>query len=68
MLLVKDMRKKEGGMMPTLEEIRQMEHMHEKMSYNQIDEFIIGGNNMCCQTHFEEGLLAQGITAIRTFK
>ncbi len=55
--------KKRRGMGSTPEEIRQMEHMHVKMSYNQIDELIFGGNNMCCQTHFEQELLSKGITA-----
>lgn len=55
--------KKGERMTPTPEEIRQMEHMHVKMSYNQIDELIFGGNNMCCQTHFEQELLSKGITA-----
>lgn len=49
--------------MPTPEEIREMEHMHIKMSYNKIEELIYAGNNMCCQGHFEEELLSQGITA-----
>src|SRR3989338_6123361 len=49
--------------MPTPEEIREMEHMHIKMSYNRIEELIYAGNNMCCQGHFEEELLSKGITA-----
>lgn len=49
--------------MPTPEEIRDMEHKHIVLSYNQINEFIYAGNNMCCQTHFEKELLAKGITA-----
>lgn len=49
--------------MPTPEEIREMEHKHVKMSYNKINELIYAGNNLCCQTHFEEELLAKGITA-----
>lgn len=50
-------------MAPTAEEIRQMEHMHTKMSYNTITDSIFAGNNLCCQTHFEEELLSKGITA-----
>src|SRR3990167_7781327 len=38
----------------TPEQIREMEHMHRKMSYNRIEELIYAGNNMCCQGHFEE--------------
>lgn len=49
--------------MPSPEEIRDMEHKHLLLSYNQIGEFIYAGNNMCCQTHFEMELLAKGITA-----
>lgn len=49
--------------MPTPDEIRQMEHMHVKMSYNRIDDLTYAGNNMCCQTHFEMELLSKGITA-----
>jgi len=45
------------------EEIRHMEHMHVKMSYNQIEDLIFAGNNLCCQTHFEEELLSKGIKA-----
>ena len=33
----------------TPEEIREMEHMHIKMSYNKIEELIYAGNNICCQ-------------------
>jgi len=40
-----------------------MEHMHIQLSYNQISDLIYAGNNMCCQTHFEEELLSKGITA-----
>jgi len=49
--------------MPTPEQIRDMEHRHERMSYNKIGEFIYAGNNMCCQNHFEEELLVKGISA-----
>ena len=49
--------------MPDAEAIRSMEHRHEKLSYNQIEELIYAGNNMCCQKHFEMELLSKGITA-----
>ena len=49
------------GMTP--EEIRKMEHEHNKISYNKIEDLIYAGNNMCCQTHFEMELLSKGITA-----
>jgi len=49
--------------MPTPEEIRQMEHMHVKMSYNKISDLLYAGNNMCCQTHFDMELLSKGILA-----
>lgn len=45
------------------EEIQEMEHRHEKLSYNKIEELIYAGNNMCCQTHFEMELLSKDITA-----
>ena len=41
------------------EEIRQMEHEHINMSYNQINDYMYAGNNLCCQTHFEEELLCK---------
>lgn len=47
----------------TPEDIRQMEHMHIKMSYNKIEELIYAGNNLCCQGHFEQELLSKGISA-----
>jgi len=47
--------------MLTSEEIRDMEHKHINLSYNKIEELIYAGNNMCCQTHFEEELLSKGI-------
>jgi protein-tyrosine phosphatase len=47
----------------TPEEVRHMEHMHTKMSYNEITDLIYAGNNMCCQTHFETELLSKGISA-----
>ncbi len=50
-------------MRQTPEEIREMEHMHIKLSYNKIEELIYAGNNMCCQSHFEEELLSKGVTA-----
>lgn len=50
-------------MPPTPEEVRHMEHMHTKMSYNQITDYIYAGNNLCCQTHFEMELLSKGISA-----
>jgi len=49
--------------MRTPEEIREMEHKHIKLSYNKIEELLYAGNNMCCQTHFEEELLSKGISA-----
>jgi protein tyrosine phosphatase len=52
----------------TPEEIRNMEHMHIKMSYNQINDLIYAGNNMCCQTHFEGELLSKGISADISFE
>lgn len=54
--------------MPTPEEIRQMEHEHIKMSYNQIDNLLFAGNNLCCQTHFEMELLSKGISADISFE
>ncbi|UCD15321.1 MAG: dual specificity protein phosphatase family protein [Candidatus Omnitrophota bacterium] len=50
-------------MSPKPEDIRDMEHMHVKISYNKISDLLYAGNNMCCQTHFEEELLSKGITA-----
>lgn len=55
--------RKEKNTLPTPEEVRHMEHMHTKMSYNQITDYIYAGNNLCCQTHFEMGLLSKGISA-----
>lgn len=49
--------------MPTPEEIQEMEHQHVMLSYNQVDDLIYAGNNLCCQTHFEKELLAKGIAA-----
>lgn len=48
--------------MTTPEEMREMEHKYIKMSYNKINDLLYAGNNMCCQTHFEEELLSKGIT------
>jgi protein-tyrosine phosphatase len=45
------------------DEIRDMEHKGEIMSYNRIEDFLYAGNNMCCQTHFDKELLSQGISA-----
>ena len=50
-------------MNPTPEEVREMEHKHIKLSYNKIEELLYAGNNMCCQTHFEQELLSKGIMA-----
>lgn len=50
-------------MKPIPEQIRNMEHMHEKLSYNKISDLIYAGNNMCCLDHFEDELLSKGITA-----
>jgi protein tyrosine phosphatase len=49
--------------MSTPEEIRRKEHAHVEMSYDRIDELVFAGNNMCCQTHFEQKLLSKGISA-----
>jgi protein-tyrosine phosphatase len=49
--------------MTKAEDVREMEHMHVKMSYNQVNDFLYGGNNMCCQTHFEKELISKGISA-----
>ncbi|MFC1570684.1 VTT domain-containing protein [Candidatus Omnitrophota bacterium] len=62
-ILTKGKDKKGDTMDKTPEEVRQMEHMHVQMSYNQVDDLIYGGNNMCCQTHFEEELISKGISA-----
>ncbi|GAF85563.1 unnamed protein product [marine sediment metagenome] len=34
-----------------------------KFEYNQIDDHIFIGTNMCCQTHFDEKLLEKDISA-----
>ena len=49
-------------MNPMPEEIRDMEHQHIKMSYNQITDLIYAGNNMCCQVHFNQEIISKGIT------
>jgi protein-tyrosine phosphatase len=36
---------------------------HVQMQFNQITDQIFLGTNSCCQVHFEESLLAKGITA-----
>jgi protein tyrosine phosphatase len=52
----------------TPEEIREMEHKHIKISYNQIEDTLYAGNNMCCQKHFETELLSKGISADISFE
>lgn len=39
-----------------------MEHQ-AKINFNQIDEYIYVGTNFCCQVHFEESLLDDGVRA-----
>ncbi len=51
------------GLDPAIQEIRDSEHRHEKMSYNQITDLIYAGNNFCCQGHFSQELLSKGIAA-----
>lgn len=41
--------------------VRDMEHKHVRLSYNQIEENIFAGNNLCCQVQFDEELLSRGI-------
>jgi len=36
---------------------------HPKFEYNQIDDKIFIGTNMCCQTHFDKILIEKGIIA-----
>jgi protein tyrosine phosphatase len=36
---------------------------HRMFEYNQIDDYIFIGTNMCCQTHFEDKLIKIGVTA-----
>lgn len=35
---------------------------HEVTNYSQIDDSVFLGSSFCCQTHFDEGLLAKGVT------
>lgn len=46
-----------------VEAIREMEHRHIQLSYNKIDDFIFAGNNLCCQSQFDNELLSKGISA-----
>lgn len=45
------------------EAIREMEHKHIQLSYNKIEDLIFAGNNLCCQSQFDEELLSKGISA-----
>lgn len=45
------------------EAIREMEHKHIGLSYNRIDDLIFAGNNLCCQSQFDNELLSKGIYA-----
>jgi len=38
-------------------------HPHPKLDYDYITDGIYIGTNQCCQTHFDERLLKEGITA-----
>lgn len=40
-----------------------MNHPQEKLNYNYITDGIYIGTNQCCQTHFDEQLLKDGIRA-----
>jgi protein-tyrosine phosphatase len=40
------------------------ENAHSIMNYNQINDFIYVGNNICCHKHFNEELLSKGIRAV----
>ncbi|MBI4135486.1 dual specificity protein phosphatase family protein [Candidatus Uhrbacteria bacterium] len=41
-----------------------MKHLpHPKLDYHKITEYIYIGTNQCCQTHFDERLLAKKIRA-----
>ena len=55
-------------MCPTPEETRKMEHEHTIFSYNQIEELLFAGNNMCCQGHFEMELISKGVSADISFE
>lgn len=43
--------------------VRDLEHKHVRLSYNQVDDLIFAGNNLCCQSQFDEELLVKGIYA-----
>jgi len=49
--------------MITPKEVRDKEHKGGIISYNQIEDLIYAGNNMCCQMHFDKELLSKGISA-----
>ena len=38
-------------------------HLHDKLDFNYIVDGIYIGTNQCCQTHFNEKLTAEGISA-----
>lgn len=38
-------------------------HPHVQFEWNQIDEHIFLGTNVCCQTHFDQELLSKGVLA-----
>ena len=38
-------------------------HSLSELNFDSIDDGIYVGNNLCCQTHFDERLKAEGITA-----
>lgn len=38
-------------------------HPQEKFNYNHVTDGILIGNNQCCQAHFHEELIKQGISA-----
>ena len=59
---------KEVMISPTPEETRKMEHEHTIFSYNQIEELLFAGNNMCCQGHFEMELISKGVSADISFE
>ena len=40
-----------------------MNEVHNKLEYNKVTPNIYIGTNMCCQTHFEEELLNEGINS-----
>lgn len=43
--------------------MKKAKHNHGPLDYNYIAEGIYIGTNQCCQGHFDEELLAKGITA-----